>query len=249
MTITPKNWSRIFDGLIILGDLISGLFLTRAFSNYFGMSENSSATNSNSQLVCGVFILLTAMYVLGLLLNRVNFVAEKSINFSVMDNIALMFNTVLFSAIFPLLLLALFPILKNYMVVFIIIIFTCMFAWGWLHWYIAKKVSSNNGGIPSRKKKILGFFLVFPFVIGIMLPVNTLAEGMRFVDSTSQITFTNAVWSPIFVGALLALVAWFMCYIPRKMLKVFTGSDIRSRGFFLALLIEYAIKISPLGNF
>lgn len=249
MELTSKNWSRIFDGLIILGDLIIGIFLTQAFMPYFGLSESAVSDNINTQIICGVFVLLTIMYIGGLLINRINFIAEKSINLSAWDNIALMFNTVLFAAVFPLLLSELFPFLMKWMGVFIVLIFVTMFAWGWLHWYITKRVSSQNGGTPSRKRKIAGFFLVFPFVLGIMLPVNALVEGMRYTEAATSFSFQSVVWTPLFVGALLALIAWFMCYIPRKMLKAFTGADLKGRGFFIALVIEYAIKLSPLGIF
>lgn len=245
MVLTAKTWSRIFDVLIILGDMIGGTYLTRQFMPYFGLAENSVATNDNNRFFCALFILLTLMYVSGLLINKVNFIAEKSLKISAWDGIALMFNTVLFAAIFPLILTSVFPFLEN-MIVFIVLIFALMGAWAWLHWHITQRISSQNGGTPSKKRKIIGFFLVYPFVISVMLPVNALVEGMRFTDAAMQITFQNAFWTPLLVGALLALIAWFLCYIPRKMLKAFTGTNISGFAFFWALVLDFMFKLSPL---
>ncbi len=237
-----KTWSRIFDFLIIAGDFFIGSLLARHFIPY--MEDNVHIGRGAGQIFCAIALLVCVLYVVGLWINRVNFRAEKTIAIGGWDGIALAFNSVLLASLFIVVITTVFPAMMLMWLV-IILVFGFMIGWFWLHWHILQKVSSENSGTAILSRKIIGFFMVIPFVLMVMLPVNSLAEMLRF-GSETRLTFQTAVISPLSIGLLLALVAWFMFYIPRKFLKGFTGSNISSRAFFVGLVVEYALKLSPL---
>lgn len=243
--LTPKVWSSILDFVIIAGDFFGGSLLARWFMPY--MEDNGPMGQKAGQIVCAVALLVCVLYVAGLWINRVNFRAEQSIKISNWDGIALSFNSVLLASVFIVVITTVFPGMMLLWLV-IILVFGFMGFWFWLHLHILRKVSSQNEGTPSLSRKILGFFMVFPFVLMVMLPVNSLAEMLRF-DGNFATTFHSAVTFPVIVGLLLALVAWFMFYIPRKFLKGFTGTNISTKAFFWVLVLDYAFKLSPANFF
>lgn len=239
--LSAKNWSHLFDFFIITADFFIGTLLARWFMPF--LSDQTGSSRTAGTILCVTALIVCVLYCAGLWINRVNFRAEPSLKMSSGDFIALMFNSVLLSSIFIVVLIELFPAL-SYMWLVIVLVFAFMGFWFWLHWYILKKVSSDNGGTPSLSRKIAGFFMVFPFVILLSLSISALAEEMRF-QGEQAITWNSALWSPLMIGLLLALCAWFMFYIPRKFLKGFAGVNISSKAFFGALVLEYAFKISP----
>ena len=248
MKTTPRFWSNVFDALIVLADFIVGKMVSPWFNSVFSGSGGSASTMQNGKLLCGAYLLLAAMYTIGLLINKVNFRAEKSIPLSAGDNVAMGFNMVLMACIFPLLIIELFPAAMNVAVV-IILSFGFMGGYVWLHYHILRKESPRTGSKPSLTRKIAGFFLVFPFVMSLSLPVNALVSEMTLSSAGEALTFSSGFVIPVFIGLILAALAWFLFFIPRKMLKAFTGVNLRSRVFFWALLLDYAIKVSPFNIF
>jgi hypothetical protein len=240
---SPKTWSALFDIFIIAGDFFMGAFFVRWLMPY--MEGKGPAATKAGQIFCVASLLVCVLYIAGLWINRINFRAEKIIKISDWDNIALAFNSVLLASIFIVVITTVIPALVMMWAV-IILVFGFMIGWGWLHWHILNKVSSENIGRPSLARKIAGFFMVFPFVLLVTLPANILAEQMRFGPDT-EITFGASFLFPALVGLLLAMIAWFMFYIPRKFLKGFTGTNISSRSFFWALVLDYALKLTPAG--
>jgi len=240
----PKLWSNLFDALIVIADFMAGSLLA---PHFFALFENNGpADMSNATIVCAIILLLTAMYFTGLLINRVNFRAEETIKFSGADNVAMMFNMVLMAGITPVVMMELVPAEhKTIQIILVVFAFAFMFGWGWLHWFILKRESVRKDGEPSVKRKIIGFFLVFPFVIFLSAPISAMAESMRLYADGDPITLTNALWWPLFVGLLLALVSLFLYFIPRKMLKGFMGVNMQSKAFFWALVLDYAFRLSP----
>jgi hypothetical protein len=240
---TPEFRSTLFDALIVLADVLVGGFLAPWFKGYAG----DAGSGGKTMLLCGILLALTAMYAAGLLVNRVNFRAEQRIRISAWDNLALVFNMVLLAAIFPLVFMEVFPVGMNLAVVILLSV-GFMAGWAWLHSFILDKESSRSGDRPSVRRKVVGFFLVVPFVACLSLPVGVLAEGMNLYARGEPVTLANAVAYPLFAGTLLALVAWFLYFIPRKMLKGFMGVNIRSRYFLWALVFDYALRLSSLTN-
>lgn len=241
MKTTPRFWSNVFDALIVVADLLLGNFLIPWFNSVF--VSNGTAPQSSANILCVVILVLLTMYICGLLINRSNFRAEKKIELSGGDNIALLFNMVLLASIFPLVVTEIVPAAMNIILV-IIMTFGFMGGWVWLHWYILKKESVRNEGTPSLNKKIAGFFLVFPFVMMLALPVGVLSTEMELFSQGEKITFFNAVGFPVFMGLILAVIAWSMYFVPRKMMKSFMGVNLRSRYFFWGLVLSYAFKLS-----
>ena len=127
-----------------------------------------------------------------------------------------------------------------------IITFGFMGGWTFLHWHILNKESRKSGDVHSIKRKVIGFILVFPFVTALSLPLAVLAGQMDLYNKNDPITLANALVYPLFAGSLLALLAWFLYFIPRKMLKGFSGANIRSRYFFFALIIDYTIRLTSI---
>ena len=73
----------------------------------------------------------------------------------------------------------------------------------------------------------------------------SLSQDMKLFAEGDAITLTNALWWPLLVGLLLALISLFLYFIPRKMLKGFMGVNMKSRAFFWALVLDYAFRLSP----
>ncbi len=244
MKTTPRFWSNVFDALIVLADFIVGSLVAPRF---FKMFEGGSSTGiTNAMIVCLIMLLLIGMYMTGLLINRVNFRAEAPIKLSGADNVVMLFNVVLMGGIVPVIMMELVPKeYKTVQVILIIFAFAFMFAWGWLHWHVLRKESAKSGGEPSLKRKVIGFFLVFPFVAFLSAPVSALSQDMKLFAEGDAITLTNALWWPLLVGLLLALISLFLYFIPRKMLKGFMGVNMKSRAFFWALVLDYAFRLSP----
>ena len=193
-----------------------------------------------------IFIFLTIAYVLGLIINRVNFIAEGPIRFSGGDNISMLFNMVAFSAMFPVLLMRVLPVLIN-MYVVIFLVFALMIFWIWIHWYVIRKIDHSEKLKSSIKRKIVGFLLVFPFTMAIMLPINSLSESLAFDSLQGYSDLSKNLWLPLITGFLLAILGWTMAFIPRKMLKAFVGIDYKSRYFFWTLVLTYVLRLSPIG--
>jgi len=243
MKTTPRFWSNVFDALIVVTDLLLGNFLVPWFTSVF--NSEKPAPQSSVSVLCMIILMLLAMYVAGLLINRPNFRAEKKIELSGGDNIALMFNMVLLAAIFPLVVIELFPAATQLFLV-IVMTFGFMGGWVWLHWYILKKESPRNEGTPSLKRKIAGFFLVFPFVMMLALPAGVVSSEMELFSQGEEISVFNAVGFPLFMGLILAFLAWSLYFVPRKMMKSFLGVNLRSRYFFWGLVLSYAFKLSSI---
>jgi hypothetical protein len=233
--------SNLFDALIVSADLLGGSLLAPWFKGH----ARDSGSKGNAVLLCGIFLALIAMYAAGLLINRVNFRAEPRIQISAWDNLALVFNMVLLAGIFPLVFMEVFPVGTN---LALVVALSVGFMAGWfrLHSFILDKESSRSGDRPSVRRKVIGFFLVVPFVACLSLPLGVLSEGMDLYAKGEPVTVSNALLFPLFAGSLLALVAWFLYFIPRKMLKGFMGVNIKSGYFFWALLFDYAFKLSSL---
>lgn len=243
LTKRPKVWSTLFDAVIVAADFIVGFIIYPRFNSLY--VQPGTVSEKPVMIMCGISLLLAAMYVAGLLANRGNFRAEEAIRFSTMDSMAFMFNAVLLSAIFAVVLMELFPAVIH-PVVIMIITFGFMGGWTFLHWHILNKESRKSGDIPSIKRKIIGFILVFPFVTALSLPITVLAGQMNLYQKNEAITLSNTLLYPLFVGSLLAVLAWFLYFIPRKMLKGFSGVNIRSRFFFIALIIDYTIRLTSI---
>ncbi len=243
LTARPKIWSNLFDAVIVTADFIIGFIIYPRFNSLY--LHSGPVSEKLIVILCGISLLLTTMYVAGLLVNRVNFRAEETMRFSTVDAMAFLFNAVLLSAIFAVVLMELFPS-AIHPVVIMIITFGFMGGWTFLHWYIVNRESRKSGGAPSPERKVIGFILVFPFVTGLSLPLTVLAGQMDLYKKNDPITLSNALIYPLFAGALLALLAWFLYFIPRKMLKGFSGANIRSRYFFIALIIDYTIRLTSI---
>ncbi|HQA76284.1 MAG TPA: hypothetical protein PLY32_04100 [Salinivirgaceae bacterium] len=248
MKTTPKFWSNVFDALIVLADFIIGKIVSPWFNSVFSGSRESASNIQNGKILCGVYILLAVMYVIGLLINKVNFRAEKTITMSSGDNMVMGFNIVAMGGVFTLLIFELFPATIN-VAMTIILSVGFMVGYGWLHYKIIRKESPRTEFNPSLKRKIIGFFLVFPFVISLSLPVNALVSEMTLSATGESLSFYKDFVIPVFIGLILATLAWFLFFIPRKMLKAFVGVDLRCRAFFWALLLDYSIKVSPFNIF
>jgi len=112
--------------------------------------------------------------------------------------------------------------------------------------HAAGKGGSVRGGHTSARRRLAGFLLAFPFTASLSLPMGVLSDGMNLYVRGEPVTLSNAVFFPLFAGTVLALVAWFLYFVPRKMLKGFMGVNIRSGYFFWALVLDYAFKLSSL---
>ncbi|MPM14861.1 hypothetical protein SDC9_61225 [bioreactor metagenome] len=248
MKTTPRFWSNVFDALIVLADFFVGSLVA---PHFFSLFEGESASGiNNAVILCVVMLILLGLYMTGLFINRVNFRAEEPIKLSGADNVVMLFNVLLMGGIVPVIMMELVPEeYKTVQIILIVFAFVFMFVWGWLHWYILRKESAKSGGEPSQKRKIFGFFLVFPFVAFLSAPISAMTQEMKLFSEGDAITLINALWWPLFVGFLLALLSLFLYFIPRKMLKGFMGVNIKSRAFFWALVIDYAFRLSPFNFF
>ena len=74
LTANPELWSNLFDAAILAADFIVGFVIYPRFNLLF--VKSGPVSEKQVMILCGICLLLTAMYVAGLLINRVNFRAE-----------------------------------------------------------------------------------------------------------------------------------------------------------------------------
>lgn len=239
MKLSTKTSSKIIDLIIVIGDFVFSYLMIHFFTTNYTF-DTKAATSSIEYTATLLMAATVLLYCLALFINKNNFIAEKFMKPRFSDWFALGFNALLIMAFLIVIADKVLDVGNNLLAAILIFGFLFMSAWIVLHWYFMKKISIKKGAKPSKRRKVFGFFLSYPFVILTTLPATLTYQS--FITDPKAATHKDSYSTLLLLSVALTVLTWAASFIPRKMQKCFLGVDIKSRFFFWSLLASYLIK-------
>lgn len=237
-TLRPKRTIWISDLILLACDALLAFFAGDWLAEHSFPGSSEPSGTLGYLLLSGVLCIIL-IYALALFRNLGNIGNLPAQTLLASDNIALAFNSMLISV--SVVMLFTTGLGVQNIVFTIILIFVVMGGWFWLHQSVFRAMKKGGQGPLNKGLQISGIAMTIPLAVISLIPMNNTAASFRLM--LHELSPAEILWQvPVFTF-MLALLAWMMTYIPRRMVRVISGSAYRNKLFLLMLWWEYIFKV------